>query len=196
MLEREVGMWWMLVACGGPPADAEILEGDVVFQDSRSAQSAWIKDATDSPWSHVGVVVELGDQRLVLEAVQPVRLTPWDEWKARDDGVFGVRRVTGLNETDRAVLVAAGQKMLGRDYDPAFDWDDERLYCSELVTKLFETVGVTLGRRERVDDFPLDVAQLGALQRRGIPLDRVVVTPASIWDDDDLQPIGQSGRPR
>ncbi len=185
-------MWWLLAGCMGFAGDVDeeqLREGDLVFQDSRSSQAGWIREATDSPWSHVGVVVELSDRRVVLEAVEPVRLTEWEVWKARGDGVFGARRLEGITDADRASLVSAGEKMLGRPYDLAFAWDDDRLYCSELVTKLFAEVGVTLGERERVDDFPLTPEMRAGLEQRGIPLDREVVTPASIYADPDLIPV-------
>jgi hypothetical protein len=56
--------------------------GDIVFQDSESTQSLAIKLATNSKYSHCGIVMNLNDEWMVLEAVQPVRVVPVKEWIA------------------------------------------------------------------------------------------------------------------
>ena len=60
--------------------------GDVVFHRSRSAQSRIIQQVTSSPWTHVGVVFEREGALQVLEAVQPVRWTPLEDWVRRGRG--------------------------------------------------------------------------------------------------------------
>ena len=44
-------------------------EGDLIFQVSQSNQSPFIQLATNSPWSHCGVIVEKGGKVYVLEAL-------------------------------------------------------------------------------------------------------------------------------
>lgn len=66
----------LLTACG-PRADwvAELKEGDIVFQISRSAQSLAVQRATGSRYSHMGMVLMRGGQPCVFEAVSVVRCT-------------------------------------------------------------------------------------------------------------------------
>lgn len=64
----------LLLGCSSP-ALAEPAPGDLVFQQSRSQQSAIIGEVTGSRWTHVGVVFERRGRLWVLEAVSPVRWT-------------------------------------------------------------------------------------------------------------------------
>jgi hypothetical protein len=168
--------------------------GDVVFQRSRSDQAAAIEIATGSRWSHVGLVLEQDGALVVLEAVGPVRILPYAQWVARGvDGEVGVARPRV--PVDAAALATAGRKFLGRPYDPMFSWDDERLYCSELVVKVYAAVGVELGELAPVSSFHLDDPLVARkLAERGLPLDRKVVSPESLWVDVDLAVVDPSER--
>ena len=86
-------------------------------------------------------------------------------------------------------MVAEAKAQLGKPYDPKFGWGDEAMYCSELVYKAYERgAGVTVGKKQRIDE--LDLSLIGpALKARygaAIPLDRLLVTPASIGADPQL----------
>ena len=59
----------------------------LIFQVSQSNQSPFIQLATNSPWSHCGVIVEKGGKVYVLEASNVVKLTPLKKWISR--GKFG-----------------------------------------------------------------------------------------------------------
>lgn len=50
-----------------------LAEGDIVLHRSRSAQSAALRAATGSPYTHVGLVFWRAGVPQVLEAVEPVR---------------------------------------------------------------------------------------------------------------------------
>ena len=54
----------------------EVREGDIIFHASTSSQSALIRLLTRSPYTHCGLVMRHKGRWLVLEAVQPVKLTP------------------------------------------------------------------------------------------------------------------------
>lgn len=60
-------------------------EGDLIFQVSQSRQSPFIQLATNSPWSHCGVIVEKEGKLYVLEASNVVKVTPLK------NGLIGVR---------------------------------------------------------------------------------------------------------
>jgi hypothetical protein len=63
-----------------------IREGDIIFQTSRSSQRRAIQLATNSTFSHMGIVQIRKGSVFVFEAVGPVKLTPLGEWIARGDG--------------------------------------------------------------------------------------------------------------
>ena len=78
----------------------ELKDGDLIFQTSRSSQSKAIQLATNSKYSHCGIVFKEGDSFYVFEAVQPVKRTPLAEWIARGEkGEFVVKRLKNAEQT-------------------------------------------------------------------------------------------------
>ncbi|MBL8112236.1 MAG: YiiX family permuted papain-like enzyme [Acidobacteria bacterium] len=174
-------------AAAAPPA---LQEGDLVFHTSRSAQSLAIQRATKSPFSHMGVVLEHGRTLYVLEAVSTVRETPLADWLARGErGRYRALRladaVTVLTPDARAKLRREAKAFLGRRYDLTFEWSDDRIYCSELVYKLYDrALGVKLGEIATLRTFDLtDPAVKRKMRERygaKVPLDEPVISPASM----------------
>jgi hypothetical protein len=174
---------------------AELLPeaGDLVFETSRSGQSRAIQWASESRWSHVGIVERAGGQVVVIEALGKVSRTPWQAWtrRARRGGDYLVLRPRGLTAAQRRAAVAAARRLLGRPYDARFGWGDERIYCSELVVKAYERgAGVSYGKRERLGDLRLTGLE-DALERRWgkVPRDLVLVTPASLVEDRRMERV-------
>jgi hypothetical protein len=189
-----------LLGCTGD-AGYEPRDGDIVFHTSRSSQSLAIQLATKSPYSHMGLVHLRDGQPFVFEAVQPVKLTPLDEWIERGDGArFVAKRLRDADarltvETLRSMR-AAGEQLAGKDYDPYFEWSDDRIYCSELVFKVYERgAGIELGERQTIAAFDLThpTVQAKLRERYGdrVPLDEIVVSPAAIFDAPALQTVYQ-----
>jgi cell wall-associated NlpC family hydrolase len=183
-----------VVSCRTRAAELLPETGDLVFETSGSRQSAAIQWATRSRWSHVGIVDRSGGEVVVIEALGKVSRTHWKAWtrRARRDGPYLVLRPRGLAPAQRQAAVAEARLFLGRRYDPRFGWDDDRIYCSELVVKAYQRgAGVTLGRRERLGDLRLTGIERAMEKRWGgpVPKDLVLVTPASIAEDPRLAPV-------
>lgn len=189
----------LLLPAAAPPPTV-LRDGDLVFQESRSGQSAAVALATGSRLTHMGVVLLDRGRPMVLEAVEPVRLTPFDAWRRRGaGGRVQVRRLADAEArlTPEAVarLQALGRSWLGRRYDLTFRWDDDRLYCSELAWKLYDrALGVQLGQLQRAGDLALGSPEVRRkLQERYGPglFDpaETVVTPQAISDDPRLTAV-------
>jgi hypothetical protein len=173
-------------AAGHAAAASGWRDGDIIFHTSRSAQSAAIQRATHSPYSHVGVVFFRDGKPYVFEAIATVRYTPLANWIARGDGGrYVVRR---LKQAPTAAQVArlrsAARAFEGKPYDLYFEWSDERIYCSELVWKLYDqALGVKLGELQELREFDLtDPAVKAKLRERygsHVPLDEPVVSPGA-----------------
>ena len=176
--------------------------GDIVFQTSRSSQSLAIQLATKSPYSHMGIVYIREGEPLVFEAVQPVKLTPLRTWIERGEREHFVAK--RLRDADSRLtsetlqrMLAAGEQLSGKDYDLYFEWSDDRIYCSELVWKVFERgAGVRLGEQQTIADFDLShpAVQAKVRERYGdqIPLNEVVVSPVAIFNAVDLITVYQN----
>jgi hypothetical protein len=178
------------------PLAATLHEGDLIFHSSQSAQSQAIQLATHSPYSHCGLLYKANGEWQVFEAVQPVKLTPLSRWVARGQGQhFVVKRLrdaaTALTPTALARLRAAGQPLLGRDYDLAFNWSDKQIYCSELIWKVYDRgLHRQLGQLQQLRDFdlrnPAVQAKLRERYGRRLPLAEPVISPASIFNSAEL----------
>lgn len=87
-----------------------------------------------------------------------------------------------------------GAKLLGKSYDSAFDWSDEKIYCSELVWKIYKRgAEVEVGKLQYLRDFDLtgEEVQQKLKERYGdkIPKDEIVVSPASIFNSSMLETV-------
>jgi len=184
--------------CGDALA-AKLRDGDIIFQTSRSAQSAAIQRATHSKYSHVGIIFYRNGAPHVFEAIKTVQYTPLKQWVARGDGGHYV--VKRLRDADRvltpdavAKLREAADSFRGRPYDPTFEWSDSRIYCSELVWKIYERgVGVRVGRLQTLRDFDLSdpIVKAKMKERYGshVPLAETVISPGAIFSFDGLTQV-------
>jgi len=172
----------------------------VVLQTSGSAQSAAIQIATRSPYSHTGLVEVAPDGVFVIEALGKVSRTPISAWIRRGDGrKYTALRRRDLSDSEAAAVVQSARAFLGKRYDAQFQWSDDRIYCSELVSKAYARgAGKSAGRLQRIRDLniaPILAAAKSARDGDKLPLDRQVLTPASLAEDpafsalhDDFHP--------
>ncbi len=185
----------ILSGCGAGELPA-FKDGDLVFQDAQSSQSEALRVATNSPYTHMGVVFNEEGKQLVYEAVGPVKYTPLEKWiKQGLNGHFVVKRLKDreqiLTEESVEKLKEAGEMYKGRPYDFHFAWSDDRIYCSELAWKMYKTaLRIEIGKLQKFRDFDLSnpiVSKI--LEERfpeGIPVDEIVISPAGMFASDLL----------
>ena len=186
----------VLISCQSKHGFDRFQNGDIIFQTSKSGQSKAIQIATDSKYSHMGIIYKQGDNFFVYEAVQPVKLTPLNDWINRgENSHYVVKRIKNadklLTNDDLTKMKQIGEKYAGKDYDLYFEWSDSRIYCSELVWKIYkEALGLELGKLEKLSDFNLtdNAVKLKLKERYGdeIPKDELVISPASMFESDKL----------
>jgi hypothetical protein len=188
----------LVLITGGcaPDPRYEPRNGDIVFQTSKSPQSEAIQLATGSPFSHMGIVYIRDGRPEVFEAVQPVTTTHLRTWIERGErGHFVAKRLRDADSrlTSKVLerMRTVGKGFEGKDYDLYFEWSDDRIYCSELVWKIYERgAGIRLGEQQTLADFDLShpVVAAKVKERYGdqIPLDEVVVSPVAILNAADL----------
>ncbi len=181
------------------PGLSELKDGDIIFHTSLSAQSKAIALATHSKYTHCGIIFNKGDSVYVLEAVQPVKLTPVQEWINRcKDRAYTIKRLKDanrlLNDTVKAKMKRTGKDFLGRPYDLYFGWGDEKIYCSELVWKIYDRgAGIKLCNLQNLHDFdlsnPLVKKKMAERYGNPIPLTEKVVSPSALYQSDLLETI-------
>lgn len=194
----------MLLPLRGSPVLPELREGDIVFTGSARGQGEAIIAATGSPYTHCGIVFYEDGRPLVIEAVQPVRITPVEDFVKREGN-----RVVAVKRLREPVTPEAYRKakrwafqQVGKDYDFQFRWDDGNLYCSELVWKVYQKAGVRLCEPKRFRDYRLDHPKVKRIveERYGsadmLPPDEKVVAPSDIAESGLLIAVERAGKKR
>lgn len=169
-------------------------EGDVIFQTSSSGQSLAIQISTDSKFSHCGLLFKEDGEWMVFEAVQPVKKTSLDEFVGRgDNDWFSIMRLKDDGQlTDKSVMEMKSffLEIEGLNYDIYFDWSDKQWYCSELVWKMYDEVGIQISEYEKFGDFELDHPVVEQIVKdrfpNGAPLEETVITPKGIHSSDKM----------
>lgn len=173
-------------------------DGDIIFQTSESKQCEAVRIATNSKFSHCGIIYDINGKWFVFEAVQPVKLTPLEDWiKHGRDHKYVVKRLKDDNVLKPEVLQKMkdySQQFDGKDYDAYFEWTDNRIYCSELIWKIYKNAaGIELSKLRELKDFNLKDPRVQKIlkERYGndIPLQEKVVAPSDLSDSNLLKTV-------
>ncbi len=174
-------------------------DGDIVFHESTSRQSPIIKLAQHSKWTHCGIVFHIGDKAYVYEAVAPVRYTPLKDWVARGrDGVYCAKRLKSpLSASSIEKMKTVGAKYKGKHYDTLFQWSDNRMYCSELIWKIyFEGAGIEVCKPNHFSDYSISLPRVKKLikERYGDKFDpsEQIVSPQALFKSKLLKKVHYS----
>lgn len=186
----------MLFKSKGNETKSEFRDGDIIFQTSSTGQSLAIQLATHSKFTHCGILFKENGAWIVYEAVQPVKRTSLKDWINQGDNHFyEVRRLRNADSLLTTTVIekmrSAAAKRLGKDYDIYFNWDEERLYCSELVWKIYKDgAGIQVGtlHRLRYYDLSSPLVKKTMQERYGDrpPLDDYMISPQDIFESSLL----------
>jgi hypothetical protein len=141
----------------------ELREGDIVFRlgDARAlrgifALSWFIARATDSPFSHTGIVAMEHGLPMVYDCSSDgIRLMPFEVWMLDCVGPMGVKRlkpehrrhIPGVINYCRTIF----EQQLPFDFE--FRPDDSALYCVEMTEKAFRSQGMALSQPVQIGDW-------------------------------------------
>jgi hypothetical protein len=186
----------------GPSLLNQYKNGDLIFHTSLSDQSKAIQIATKSKYSHCGIIYEINNAYYVFEAVQPVKLTPLKAWiKRGKEEHFVVKRLIDadmiLTPEVLEKMKNEGELFLGKNYDLTFEWSDEKIYCSELIWKIYQrAAGIEIGETQQLKDFDLSKKTVKQIMNtrygNNIPYDETVISPAAIFHSPLLETIASN----
>jgi hypothetical protein len=173
--------------------------GDLIFHNSRSRLSPAIALVTQSPYTHMGIVIVRQDKPYVFEALATVKYTPLEQWQARGSGGhYVIKRLRQLlNQRQQLRLVEAAKLYENKPYDIYFEWSDERIYCSELAWKMYDTtLGIQIGERQTIGDFDLSHPLVSKKLKqfygdKAIPLHETVISPVAMFNSPLLFTVDQ-----
>jgi len=128
--------------------------GDILLQPLSCWSCSLIEAEEETIYSHIGLVIQ-EKPLMVAEALGKVRILPLEQYRRRNEvgqklkvlryKDFSIQKK--LEEEGEAFVALFNQEFLGLKYDHQFLWDNvdeagkEKIYCSELLTKLFSRFG-------------------------------------------------------
>jgi hypothetical protein len=181
-----------------PPPESSFKNGDVIFQSASFPDALAIRQVTKSPFSHCGVLFKEGNEWFVYEAAQAVSKTPFKDFiKNGDEGKYVVCR---LRQSDTVLTDAALKTMLDflkrnvdKAYDHKFAWNDDEMYCSELVWKAYyHAIKLKVGKLSLLGDYDLsDPFVREQVEKKwgkaALRLTEPVIAPGAIFDSPLLR---------
>lgn len=189
-----------IFGCGKPSTD-QLCDGDIIFQTSRSTQSAAIQKATHSKYSHMGIIFLREGKPFAYEANNTVQYTSLKKWIDRGVGSHYVLK--RLRDADKVLTPGAIVKLRqtagqfqGKPYDLTFEWSDDRIYCSELVWKIYARgIGIRIGQLQKLRDLDLsDVTVKAKMKERygnNIPMEETIISPGEMFSSELLNVVAK-----
>ena len=173
------------ISCQSTTIKAEqVREGDIIFQTSQSSQSKYIQKATQSTYTHCGVIVKVGNEYKVLETLRTIRLTPLKKFIER-----GRNQKYWIKRSDLKDIKINYDQYLGRTYDLAFKANNSKYYCSELVYEIYKRqLGINLCDLHPIKSYAIKGLER-TIEKRGMNLNELVVAPSDLYKSPYLHDL-------
>lgn len=177
---------------------SKIQEGDIVFTSIPNLLYQSVEKASNSPTSHVGIVLKINGKWMVAESRVPYSCyTSLTDFIGRSkNGWFSIKRVNqSLSEEDIAKLRSECDSMMGKLYHLGFKYKSNRQFCSKFVYDAYKkSLGISVGKLKTLKDLlnenPGTPQTFWRFWYFGfIPWNRLTVTPGSQYLDSTLKSI-------
>ncbi|WP_321505084.1 YiiX/YebB-like N1pC/P60 family cysteine hydrolase [Breoghania sp.] len=191
--------------------------GDLVFIETADPLARFLKRATGSRLTHVGLMRDTGGGPYILDATPQdgVFEVAIDEFIERGVGHrYAVYRFNGLKHpgtTNHPAIKTAFDHHYLKPYDPYFRLEKSAFYDAELIWTTYAEAGARIGKFQRLRDLGGDTSEGRAVflsdwrhnplcksATRGIEacwaqiLDQEIITPASIANDPRMTRVYSS----
>ena len=125
-----------------------------------------------------------------------IKLAQHSRWK---EGVYRVKRLKRpLSASTIEKMKTVGAKYKGKHYDTLFQWNDNKMYCSELIWKIYsQGADIDLCTPEQFSDFPISAPAVKTLikKRYGDKFNpsEQIVSPYALFKSRLLKEVRYSG---
>lgn len=144
-----------------------VFEGDIIMQNYKAKGAVLSHDLMGGKYNHVGIIFQRPKDGMlvVLDLTDSVRLTELTAYVDRaDSGHVCILRIKESNKTlteeKVTALRDAAKQYRGKPADPMLNWDDSRMYSSELVWKVYNNaMMLKLCPLRTVADFKIPAAK-------------------------------------
>jgi hypothetical protein len=167
----------------------ELKSGDILLQPLHCWACNLIEAQTKSEYSHIGVVTKVEDDiTYVAEAFINVREVNFTEFNSKTQKGLKLKvlRPFFLNPD---LSKNFNQYFKGLPYDSAYLWNDNEIYCSELVYKLFQNLNMITPKANPMT-FDKNRSLWFKYFKGSIPDGVVGISPADFDDEDMYELIG------
>lgn len=101
-------------------------------------------------------------------------------------------KVLTPNMLKKMEAVALGFK--GKAYDWIFEWSDDKMYCSEMVWKVYQrSTGLEIGKLQKLKDFDFSNPRVKEIlkERYGdqVPWNEPVISPEQMFESNLLKTV-------
>jgi len=107
--------------------------GDILFGNLDCNEGAAIRASTQSPYTHVGMIVFQDRNTCVIEAHEFVKLTPLQAWLDKCQHHIAHARVLSEYETVAQKASRVAFQFLGHPYSYTYELSLKELYCASLI---------------------------------------------------------------
>ena len=170
----------------------KLKSGDILFTSGDYLISKVIRKMTDSPWSHVGIVIRLDsiDRVLLLESVEDmgVRFAPLSKYlnDYEDGRPYKGRAVLGRckDVTPKTVM---GLSTFGID-------ELTQPYDKDEIAKIMARITLGLGKKERDREYICSELVYECFSRAGKEFafnPKGFISPEDVWVDETLSLVGR-----
>ncbi len=182
-------------ACSHRPDTSLMKEGDILFQNNRLKNSDFTVFISGAEYNNPGVLFLIDKKLYVLEAVQPVQLTPVASWiNGGEDKKYVIKRLKEDNVVNKESLKRMQElrkEFLGKPLDSQYEWSDKAFYPAELVWKVYKKAfDIELCAPQTLADFDLSDENIKQkvkdLYGSKVPLYDEIVTPKAIFESSAL----------
>lgn len=170
-------------------------EGDILFQSlPKSLLAKMMEGATESQYSHCGIVAKKDGEWVVYESHQKVRSSPLLEVIFRGNRYgFAIYRLRPDKQKYVASLLDFAQQQLDKPFDVRYQMDDEALYSSELIYKAYRQAsgGEALGKMVPLGQLRWKPFKetIRFFEGGPVPLRRQWITPKNLSQAEQLEKV-------
>jgi uncharacterized protein YycO len=128
--------------------------GDIIFQTITEEHNLALPNDTNLIYNHLGIVHVTASGYTVLAAEDRVKYTSLRHWINKGvDSNYIVKRLINADSLFTSERINTfhkeGQKNIVKDYDKKNEWSDDKIYCSELVWKVYKRAfNIEIGKLE------------------------------------------------
>ncbi|MFM2016552.1 MAG: hypothetical protein RL007_208 [Bacteroidota bacterium] len=180
-----------------------VFDGDIIMINSNSPQAVLLNQLVGGKYNHVGIIFQRKkDGILMVTDVQDsVVATPLTDFVASAvNGEVCVLRLKDaskvLNEDKVRSLREATRSYAKKPFDPVLNWDDSKIYSSELVWKVYDkSMMLKLCKTGTVADFDISEQkqkELSSTYGGNVSNKDEAVSPDAIYNSPKLEIIYES----